>query len=68
MVFLTLPELAPKIDANILSLAPSLVGIAHGVERGQDEAGSNKQSRPKGAIRPDLHEIDEWLDVRRDSS
>jgi hypothetical protein len=34
MVLLALPQLAPRIDAYIGSLAPSFVGIARGVERG----------------------------------
>ena len=65
MEFLALPQLAPKINAHTLSLGPSFIGIAHGVKRGQDEPGRNKQSGPKSAFGSDLDEIDEWLDVGR---
>jgi len=65
IAFLALPQLAPKINAHIVSLIPSFIGIAHGVKRGQDEPGRNKQSGPKSAFGSDLDEIDEWFDVGR---
>jgi hypothetical protein len=63
MGFLANPQLTPEIYPHIVSLGPPLVGIAYGVERGQDQAGPNEQSRPEGAFGPDLDEIHEGIDV-----
>jgi hypothetical protein len=65
MVFLALPQLAPKINTDLVPLIPSFIGIAHGVERGQDEARRNKEPGPKSTFGSDLDKIDEWLDVGR---
>jgi hypothetical protein len=67
VALLSFLQLTKRVYADVIADLPSIFRVAYAMQRGQNEAAANQQSRTKCSFGANLDEVDEWLVVGCDN-